>query len=175
MVTGGGRRFDMNGKADIMDRPFAGGDRGTFDDRWLAEIQDNLHNPSLRSLNQDDATRRAFANQWNTLLARELARTQNIRKARRNVARRILTRAMVVQITTEILGGVPRRLRLDHITKLIDAFYVRYLEHGGRSPSWDVAVATMLRLSRRLNVIESVRIPLAEFMSSDEFYNKTVR
>jgi hypothetical protein len=175
MVTGGGRRFDMNGTADILDRPFAGGDRGSPDERWLAEIADNLRNPSTRSLNQDDAGRRAFANQWNTLLTRELRRTRNLRKARRNVALRVLTRAIVTQITTEILGAVPQRLTANLVARLIDAFYVRYLEHGGRGPSWDLGFTTMSRLSRRLDVIEAIRIPLAEFMSSDEFFNKTAR
>jgi hypothetical protein len=33
----------------------------------------------------------------------------------------------------------------------------------------------MRRLRRTESVIESIRIPLAEFMSSDEFFNKTAR
>jgi uncharacterized repeat protein (TIGR01451 family) len=175
MVFGGNRRFDMDGSATIVDRPFPSGGRGSAEDRWLAEIQDNLQNPSLRSLNRDDASRWDFASQWNTLYARELARTRNIRKARRNVARRILTSTLVGQITTEILGGVPRRLRFEEVVKLIDAFYIRYLEHGDRGPSWDLAVTTMLRVSRRESVVETIRFSLAEFMSSDEFFNKTVR
>lgn len=175
IVTTGPSRFDFQGTAVIVERPFPGGDRGTPEDRWLAEIQDNLRDPSVRSINQDDAARLAFVNQWKDLLARQLARTGNLQLARRLVARQILTRSIVTQIATEILGRIPRRLSVEDSARLIDAFYSRYLEHGGRSSSWDLALIRTLRRQRRGNVLGAIQEVLANFMGSDEFYNKTFR